>query len=173
MWDLFETVRRRRSIRNFSAQLPVEPEKLHAILETACAAPSAGDLQSYRIVAVTGAADRKALKAAAFEQAFVGDAPVSLVFCADRERARKQFGERGRDLFATQDATIAASYAQLAVAAAGLGSTWVGEFDTTALRSALSLEPQFEPVAVLCIGYPSEPSDPTPRRPLDELVQYR
>ena len=46
MWDFFETVRHRHSVRKYQPDMPVETEKLHAILEMACAAPSAGDLQS-------------------------------------------------------------------------------------------------------------------------------
>jgi nitroreductase len=32
MWDFFETVRHRHSIRKYQPDMPVEPEKLHAIL---------------------------------------------------------------------------------------------------------------------------------------------
>ncbi|MGE3480221.1 MAG: nitroreductase family protein, partial [Gammaproteobacteria bacterium] len=52
MWDFFETVRHRHSVREFRAGGAIEREKLHAVLEAACAAPSAGDLQSYRIYVV-------------------------------------------------------------------------------------------------------------------------
>ncbi|HKJ23102.1 MAG TPA: nitroreductase family protein, partial [Gammaproteobacteria bacterium] len=40
MWDFFETVRHRHSIRKYQANTPIEAEKLHAVLEIACAAPS-------------------------------------------------------------------------------------------------------------------------------------
>ena len=55
MWDFFETVRHRHSIRVFREDMPVDDAQLHAILETACAAPSAGDLQSYHISVVKDA----------------------------------------------------------------------------------------------------------------------
>jgi len=134
MWDFFETVRHRHSVRQYQPERAVERNKLHAILEAACAAPSAGDLQSYRIVVVTEAERRRELSEASRHQDFIASAPVSLVFLADGARARAQYGERGANLFAVQDATIAASYAQLACVAAGLGSTWVGEFDDAAVR---------------------------------------
>ncbi|MCU0807200.1 MAG: nitroreductase family protein, partial [Candidatus Contendobacter sp.] len=76
MWDFFETVRHRHSIRKYQPDMPVETEKLHAILEMACAAPSAGDLQSYRIVVVRDLAERQALVQVAHEQAFIAEAPV-------------------------------------------------------------------------------------------------
>ncbi|SFM49743.1 Nitroreductase [Ectothiorhodospira mobilis] len=173
MWNFFQTVRHRHSVRRYQTDMPVEPEKLHAILETAVAAPSAGDLQSYRIVSVSDPQLRERLMHAANGQDFVAQAPVTLVFCTDAERAGQQYGQRGRDLFALQDATIAAAYAQLAAVAAGLGSTWVGFFDEAAVLQALELQPGLRPVALLCIGYPAELPEESHRRPLDEVVSRR
>jgi nitroreductase len=172
MWDFFETVRHRHSIRKFRDDLPVEAEKLHAILEMACAAPSAGDLQSYRIYVIQSAAQRQLLSTAAMNQPFTAEAPVSLLFCSDPQRAAGKYGARGETLYALQDATIAASYAQLAIVAAGLGSTWVGQFDEEQLKSSLKLEAGLQPVAILCVGYPAELPEESPRRHLDEVVSY-
>jgi len=170
MWDFFETVRHRHSVRSFRGDLPVEAEKLHAILEMACAAPSAGDLQSYRIYVVKDQGKRQLLNAAAMDQPFIAEAPISLIFCSDPLRAGNKYGERGEKLYALQDATIAASYAQLAIVAAGLGSTWVGHFDEEKLKASLEIEAGLEPVAILCVGYPAELPGETPRRKLDEVV---
>ena len=76
MWDFFTTVRNRHSIRKYQADMPVEKEKLHAILEMVCAAPSAGDLQPYHIFVVSNAEKRIALSKAANDQEFVSEAPV-------------------------------------------------------------------------------------------------
>ncbi len=173
MWDFFETVHRRHSVRKYHADMPVEQEKLQAVLNTACAAPSAGDLQAYRIVVVTDADTRTALRGAAGDQPFLSEAPVCLVFCCDRERSAEKYGERGRNLYAIQDTTIAAAYAQLAVVAAGMGSTWVGYFDADAVQAALKLDPSLEPIAMLSLGYPAELPEPTPRRHLTDVVEYR
>lgn len=172
MWDFFKTVRHRHSVRRYQTDMPVENEKLHAIIETAIAAPSAGDLQAYHIVVVKDQALRKALSHAAHDQSFVAEAPVTLVFCAQGERSAKEYGDRGRDLYALQDATIAAAYAQLAVVAAGLGSTWVGFFDEGETSRLLDLPDALRPVALLCVGYPAELPEVTHRRRLDELVTY-
>ncbi len=172
MWDFFETVRHRHSVRHYQPDMPVEREKLHAILEMACAAPSAGDLQSYHVTVVSAAADREALRRAAADQAFVAEAPVVLVFCADPERSAERFGERGRRLYALQDATIAAAYAQLAAVAAGMASTWVGDFDEEAVRGVIGARPGLVPVALICVGYPAELPAESPRRPLAEVVRF-
>ncbi len=173
MWDFFETVRHRHSIRKYQPDMPVETEKLHAILEMACAAPSAGDLQSYRIIVVRDPAERQALVHAAHQQTFIAEAPVCLVFCADPTRSAAAFGERGEKLYALQDATIAAAYAQLAIVAAGMGSTWVGYFEGNQVSVALRLEPGLIPVALLSMGYPAELPEPSSRRRLHEVVTWR
>ena len=173
MWDFFATVRHRHSVRKYQTDMPVEREKLHAILEMACAAPSAGDLQAYHIEVVTAQSDRDALRAAAENQAFISEAPVCLVFCTDAARSAQRFGARGETLYAVQDATIAAAYAQLAIVAAGMGSTWVGNFDAAQVRRSLNIPEALTPVALLSAGYPAELPEPTGRRRIDEVVKYR
>lgn len=171
MWDFFATVRSRHSIRQFQSDMPVEQEKLHAILETACAAPSAGDLQAYKIFLVNSEDKRQQLQACTHQQDFVAQAPVSLVFCADSACSAEKFGERGAQLYALQDATIAAAYAQLAAVAAGLASTWVGYFDEDKIRSLLKLGEGMAPIAILSLGYAAESAQPTSRRPIQDIVQ--
>lgn len=173
MWDFFETVRHRHSVRQYQADMTVEKEKLHALLEMASAAPSAGDLQAYRIQVVQAQHERDALREGADGQAFISEAPICLVFCADSSRSAQKFGERGEKLYAIQDTTIAAAYVQLAAVAAGLGTTWVGNFDDTAVRKVLDLSPELTPVALLSVGYAAELPEATPRRPLSEVVDFR
>lgn len=173
MWDFFETVRHRHSVRKYQPDMPVETEKLHAILEMACAAPSAGDLQAYRIVVTSDPAEREALAQASRGQSYIAEAPVCLVFCADPTRSATTFGERGAKLYALQDATIAAAYAQLAIVAAGMGSIWIGDFEEERVREILQLEAGLTPLALLSLGYPAELPEPSPRRWLDEVVTWR
>jgi nitroreductase len=167
--DFLELMKKRRSIRAFEAR-PVEPGKIQAVLEAADAAPSAGNLQAYRMVCVTEPSGRRALAAAALGQGFVAEAPVAIVFLADPTVASSRYGEPGRRLFCIQDATIACAYAQLRAADLGLGSVWVGAFDENAVSRAVDAPRDLLPVAVLPIGYPAEDPGPTPRRGIAGLV---
>ena len=168
--DFFDLVQARRSVRAFS-KTPVEHEKLERILAVARLAPSAGDLQSYRIVVIADPATKAALAAAASGQTFVAEAPVVLVFCADAKRSESRYGRRGASLFCVQDATIAACYAQLAAGAQGLASCWVGAFDETGVAAALGAPPELRPVAIMPIGRAAEEPERPHRRPIDELVR--
>lgn len=76
---------------------------------------------------------------------------------------RSRFGERSK-LFSVQDATIATTYAQLAVCALGLSTVWVGAFDEKKVSKILKLPEHHRPVAILPIGYANEnPKEKTTR----------
>ncbi len=171
MWDFFQTVRHRQSVRHYQ-NVPIDAEDLHGVLEMGIVAPSAGDLQAYHLVVVQTEPLRQRL-AELSGQTFLAEAPLNIVVCAAPERSASEFGEYCRNLFCIQDATIAATYIQLAAVAAGLGSAWASGFKEEAVRSLLELSSQLRPVAILALGYPAEFPEPTPRRKLSELVSYR
>jgi nitroreductase len=167
--DFNELIHNRRSTRIFQPR-QVEDEKLTHILEAACLAPSAGNLQAYEIYMVKGESEREALARAAYGQDFLATAPVVLVFCAHPVRSEPRFGLRGRELYAIQDATIASAWAMLAVANEGLATVWVGSFDSEEARLAINAPEGQQPVAMLPIGYPQEIPEAKPRRELGDLV---
>jgi len=169
--DFFAVVRRRQSIRTFTAQ-PVEDAQLGQILEAANRAPSAGNLQAYQIVVVKDAALTARLDAASGNQGSIAQAPVVLVFCADPKRSAACYGSRGEELYSVQDATIACAYAQLAATALGLASVWIGAvFEPETVKEALTLDEDLWPIALLPLGYPAERPSKKPRRSLQDLVR--
>jgi nitroreductase len=166
---LFDVVDQRRSVRVFERD-PIDERPLGRILRTANAAPSAGNLQSYEIYVVREKQLREQLAAAALSQDFLAAAPIVLVFCANRRRNSARYGERGRDLYAVQDATIACTFAMLAAAALGLATVWVGAFDEDDVRRIVGAPAHERPVAMLPIGLAAEAPERPPRRPLGDLV---
>jgi nitroreductase len=167
--DFFEIVKRRRSIRSFTDR-PVEDEKIERILQTALAAPSAGNLQAYKIYLVKSAEVRAALASAAHGQDHVRTASAVLVFCTHAAQAAKKYGERGERLYTLQDATIACTFAMLAVEALGLATVWVGAFRDEAVWNAIGSPVGLMPVAMLPIGYKGEEPEPSFRRSVEKLV---
>jgi nitroreductase len=168
--DIFELIQQRRSVRAFKTQ-PLEEGILTKILDTANRAPSAGNLQAYSIVIVRDAATRRALSRAALSQESLMQAPVVLAFFAHPQSSMAKYKSRGLELYSLQDATIACAYAQLAAAAQGLSTVWIGAFEDEAVKAALKAPPEWRPVALLPIGYPAESPAATPRRPLHELTR--
>jgi len=167
--EFFNVISTRRSIRTYQ-ETAVEHDKLERILATLNMAPSAGDLQAYEIVVVQHAAAKHDLAAAAHGQGFLAQAPVVMVFFADPSRSAARYAVRGEKLFSIQDATIAASHAQLAATALGLGSCWVGAFDDRHVAEILDAPTRLHPVCMLAIGYAAERPVHTSRRPLSDLV---
>jgi nitroreductase len=160
--EFFDVVKNRHSIRAFKDK-KVEEEKLQRILESANAAPSAGNLQAYEIIVAKEQKKKADLAGAAFSQEFIAEAPVVLVFLASPKKSSEKYGKRGSGLYSIQDATIACAYAQLAATALGLGSVWVGAFDPEEVATVVNAKEEI-PVAILPIGYSDEKPYCTSRR---------
>jgi len=169
--DFRNLVDDRHSIRAFEAR-PVEREKMARILHAASRAPSAGNLQSYKIVLVTSKKLIHELAATKPEQTWIATAPVILVFLGDSEPSATKFNSEGQSLYTVQDATIACTYAQLAAADEGLGGCWVGTSSVADdVRKVLGLRDTLRPMALLPLGYPGGPLLMiTTRRPTEEMV---
>lgn len=169
--EFFDVVARRHSVRLFT-EAPVEREKLEAILDAAVnRAPSAGNLQSYRVYVVTSDVDRARLRKAARDREHITSARAVLVFCTDPAPAVGRYGERGLR-YSLQDATIACSFAMLAATALGLACVPVGSFDDEGVRGVIGAPEGVSPILMLPIGYAAEVPRPKERRPSSELVHW-
>lgn len=142
----------RHSCRQFTND-PVEAGKMDRILDAIRLAPTAGNLQAYAVRVVCDKGLQNNLAICAYEQGFIAQAPVVLVFFAVPELSAKKYGERGIDLYSVQDATIACLYAQLEAFEVGLDSCWVGAFDPRMVNHFMQAEWSWKPVSILPIGY--------------------
>ncbi|MGP8069637.1 MAG: nitroreductase family protein [Candidatus Bathyarchaeia archaeon] len=167
--EFVEVLTQRRSVRSYKPQ-PVEESKLKSIFAAANLAPSAGNLQAYQVQVVRDQAKRRALAKAAYDQMFIAEAPVCLVFCADPDRSATRYDKRGSELYSVQDATIAGAFAMLAAVDLGLATVWVGEFDEKKVQQVLELG-SMRPVAMFSLGYAAEAPPPAPRRAIEEIFQ--
>lgn len=165
----FEIISKRHSIRAF-AESKIEKEKIEKILKASQRAPSAGNLQSYKIFLVSKSKEKLNLAKAAHDQNYIKDCSLVLVFCADPENSAKEYGIRGQKLFCIQDATIACSYAQLAAQSLGLATLWVGAFDEDQVRDILGCG-RLRPVVILLVGEANEEPEITERKPIDKIIQ--
>lgn len=162
--EFFEVIKKRRSTRAFLAK-EIEGEKLNKILKASNQAPSAHNFQSYKIYLIKSKNTKDRLAQASFNQDFISQAPVVLVFvsCPAGDETRAGF-------YSLQDATIACYQAWLAAVDLGLSAVWIGAFDAEEVAKILGLDDFEEPVAILPIGYAGETPEKTPRKSLDELI---
>ena len=166
--DFYEVVRQRRSVRAYRTD-PVEEEKLERVLEAARLAPSAANRQPLQFYVVRDKGLRARMLEAYSQQWFV-DAPVIICACARPAEAWQRVDGKN---YADVDVTIAMDHLILAATAEGLGTCWIGAFKPERLRELLELPPDLEPLAMTPLGYPDAQPSPTPRKTLDELVDYR
>lgn len=162
--DFFETVKARRSVRNFRSD-PVSAEKLARIWEAVRQAPSACNLQPWRFAVVKSPAIRDKLRGVL--QAWVFTAPVLVVGLGNRDAAWRRDGQSYHEI----DVAVATEHLCLAAAAEGLGTCWICAFDRRAMKWALGLEPEWDPVVVTPLGFPDDPNPRTLRKSTDEIVR--
>ncbi len=163
--EFFDVVESRQSIRKYSAK-PVEQGKLDAILAAANRAPSAGNFQSYEIFVARSKEMRAKLAAATFEQGFIADAAVLLVFCANASRCEYDTAET----CALEDATIACTFAMLAATTLGLSSCWIGALNPQRVAQAVRCPGGVVPISILTVAYADEKPERTTRRAVTDLV---
>lgn len=174
--DLYEVMKQRRSIRKFKST-PVEDDKLNRIFNAIQIAPSACNLQPWRFLFVNSDTLRTRVADAAtlgrdgksnMKKLWVMSAPIIVIGLGNRETAWKRFDRTSSHAI---DVTIATEHLVLAAANEGLGTCWVCAFDQNAMHAALELEPEWEPVVLLPLGYPDESPESTGRKAISDIVE--
>jgi len=188
----------RRSIRRYRAD-EVPAIVLQRLLQAAVKAPSAHNRQPWRFVVLQDGSVKLALADAmgrrlrqdrtsdgddpesieadvARSRTRIGEAPVVLVVCltmeemdvyADAARAHAEF------LMAVQSTAMAAQNFMLAAHSEGLGSCWMCAplFCPEVVRTALDLPHQWQPQALVTMGFPAGAGNRRPRKPLNDVVR--
>ena len=166
--DFYDVLKHRRSVRAYRDE-PVEEEKLGRVLEAARIAPSAANRQPWHFLVIRDA-ELRARLLEAYSQPWFAEAPVIICACARPAEAWQRSDDKN---YCDVDVTIAMDHLILAAAAEGLGTCWIGAFKPDRLRDVLGLPDELEPVALTPLGYPAEGPEPRPRKPLEEIVEFR
>jgi nitroreductase len=169
--ELSEAIRGRRSIRAFKKR-NVPEEIVEKLIDAASWAPSAGDIQPWEFVIVKEPALKGKLAQAALDQAFVEEAPIVIVVCADERRSSMGYGFRGKTLYCIQDTAAAIQNILLTAYSLGLGACWVGAFNEGEAREAVSAPYGIRPLAMVPVGYANEIPSPRSRRPVNQIVHH-
>jgi nitroreductase len=164
--EYMELVKKRRSIRRYKSS-PISGRDLRAVLEAARLAPSCGNRQCWRYIIVTDQSIKRKLAEAG--EAFVNQAPVVIVACAD---PRASHHKPGMDYFMV-DVGISFEHLVLAAANLGLGTCWIGDFDEKTVKEALGVPDEIRVVAYTPLGYPNEIKGRVfARKPLRDICFY-
>ncbi len=85
-----ESIRSRRSIKSFDPSHQMTETEIKNLFETVILSPTSFNIQNWRFVVVTDTGVRKQLRAAAWDQAQVTEASITVLICADLKAWAKQ-----------------------------------------------------------------------------------
>ena len=146
----------------------ISSDKLDKILEAARLAPTANNQQCFALFVIKTAGCKEELKNI-YDQEWFIQAPYVIGICGIPEgNWIRMDGKNYNDV----DSAIAMDHLILSATALGLGTCWVGDFDSSAARKFLALPLGMEPIAFTPIGYPADNAGPKKRTSLDKLVRY-
>ena len=146
-----EAIKSRQSVRSYLDK-PVQKDTLDELFEAARLAPSAGNRQEWRFVAVTDPEMRMKLARAAAGQAFVGEAACVIAACAETDGHAMRCGQLSYPI----DVAIAIDHMTLRAVELGLGTCWIGAFSEDEVKKLLGIPEPVRVVELLTVGYPRD-----------------
>ena len=176
---LLELIKQRKSVRRFLSR-PVERAKIMMCLEAARAAPSACNSQPWRFIVVDDPELKKRLCERAFRgiyftNAFCKKAPVIVVIVSEKGRFLARIGGmfRGTKYYLI-DIGIAGEHFVLQAEEMGLGTCWIGWFNESAVKKALSIPKGKKVDVLLALGYYDEKKAKREydREPLEKIASF-
>ncbi len=196
---LLDIIRLRRSIRRYRADAVPDSEVMR-LLEAARWAPSAHNRQPWRFAVLRSAASRQKLAKAMGERLAAdlrGDgvpadvikqdversyqritgAAVAIVLClsmADMDQYPDQERQLAERVMAIQSVAMAGQNLLLMASASGLGACWMCAplFCADMVSDVLGLAPDWEPQALITVGYPAQQRRGT-RQALETRMVWR
>ena len=154
--ETLEAIRKRCSLKAHLSGRAIEQEKINTVLDAACLAPSARNLQPWRFVVVIGRDAVEDLVQAAFSGpgAVVAQAPVLIVVCA-RPEDDVEIDGKPYYLF---DVGLAVGNMLLAATDLGLVTHPMASFDEIQVKRTLQIPDDHRVVIVTPLAYPLEDS---------------
>lgn len=169
------------SIRRFDVSRPLPEGTLEMLIASAQSAPTSSNFQSWSVIVIRDPDTKRKMMELCDNQAFVGQAPLLLAFCADTYRNRyvteKQGYAFGSDylellLVSTIDSALAAQNAALAAESMGLGCCMIGAIRNKAREVAelLGLPRGVYATIGLAVGWPAQTPEVRPRLPQSVIL---
>ena len=166
---LMELIETRRSIRSYKDQ-EIEEDKLNYVLQAFRKAPSAKNLQPWKLVVIKNKKILTDIAIACNNQTFMEEAPVIIAACAKEEEA---YGSMGGYMSSYPiDIAIALEHLILAATEKGLGTCWIGAFKEQLVKDILGVPENVRVVALTPLGYPAREASIRGRKPLTEIISY-
>lgn len=190
--DVFETIRSRRSVREYKSD-PVPREDIEKVLDAARMAPTSGNQQPWKFLVIESREQIDSLKdaciAAALDRykdneeykgeeaqaelkkkageyyAKVFSAPVYIVILTDTQSKYPTYN--------IHDGPLAAGYLMLAARALGYGTVYMTDSISEEITtSVLNIPERYKRVCITPLGIPVEWPESPPKRDLSEFIVF-
>jgi nitroreductase len=163
--EIFELIRKRRSIRRFDNTKDVPKDLVLKIIEAGSYAPSGHNNQPWRFSIVKNESIKDEISKLTVYGNIVKSANVLITVFLDYEHSY----DRDKDLMA-----IGACIENmlLFISSLGLGAVWLGEIlkNKDKVRELLKVDGKKELVAIIALGYPMHTPKSPGRKPVEELI---
>lgn len=194
--NTFDAIQARRAVKQYDPDFKMPQENIDKLLDLALQSPTSFNIQNWRFVLVEDQEKRKALRAAAWDQAQITDASLTLVLCADLKawdknpaRYWKNAPEETREMIvpmignfyegrewqqrdeAMRSAGIVAQTMMLSAKAMGYDTCPMIGFDTDQVATLINLPEDHVVCMILVVGKGTKPSWPKPGQlPLSDVL---
>lgn len=173
-----QLVRGRRSVRRYLDK-PVEREKILTCIEAARLAPSADNVQPWRFLIIDDPEFRAQFAKEVFSgiyfiSKFAIKAPVLILILARLDIIANRIGKQIQNIhFYLIDIGIAGEHIVLQAEELGLGTCWIGWFNSRKARRLLKVPRKYKIVSLMAMGYyEKKPSREKKRKKLEEIVWF-
>jgi nitroreductase len=163
---LLDTIRKRYSCRAYQ-QRPVEQEKFDLLFEAARLAPSARNTQDWRFVVVTDNKIKRRLAEVTNRPDVFEKAGAIIAACSNSD-----YIMRCGQPIGPIDISIALEHIALQAAELGLGTCWIGSFETQKVRTILAVPDDIQIIELMTVGYPADTPKQPNREPVENIVCY-
>lgn len=166
--EFIDVINKRYSVRGYLDK-EVEKEKLEYVLNAATIAPTGVNAQPFKIYVIDTKKHKEELKEICSAPWF-SEAPYVLCVVATLNEAWVRPWD-GKNI-AEIDAAIVMDHIILAATDVGLGTCYIGAFKAYKAIEFLNLDDNQYPVLFTTLGYGDAEPRETPRKPIDEFVEY-
>jgi nitroreductase len=171
-------IAQRRSIRRYQ-NTPIEREKILACLEAARLAPSADNVQPWRFLVIDDPELKEKFAKEIFSgiysiSKFAARAPVLIVILARLDIIANRIGKQIQNIhYYLIDTGIAGEHIVLQAEELGLGTCWVGWFNSRKARKVLNIPRKYKIVSLISMGYyEQKPGREKKRKKLEEIAWF-
>jgi nitroreductase len=157
--ELVKALFERRSIRGYDDRA-IDRNILEELLEAGIWAPTAGNIQPWIFVCVTG--EELIHKMRTVSPGMLGNPKAIICVCSDQKKAIDRAGSGGK-LLALMDCAMAAQNIMLRGFDLGIGSCVIRSFNPNAIREILGAPLHIQPELLITVGFPKHIPKPPER----------